>query len=257
MARLHDEYRDVGTPGSDHVGEARKQQQSLVCRRVDEGHERTRFLGRQHGRPVDRRFDRRADEPDFLAVVVGQEPTACERMVHVVEIPCFVIAEAADGKRGGDASRSRARHRFQDHRVPVAGDQLVRRELVQELIKEREVLPRLRAIGSRLVVVARQEQCDRHALDGVLDDLAFGHASFLVSTFAFTVRRRKARGIDALRPQMFLDGEGHSTLEAGGRQDVALVAGVREPLHDRAQALRDSGGWIADAVVVHEEKAHT
>jgi hypothetical protein len=35
------------------------------------------------------------------------------------------------------------------------------------------------------------------------------------------------------------------------------MAGVREPLHDRAQALRHAGGWITDAVVIGQEKSHS
>ena len=65
---------------------------------------------------------------------------------------------------------ARARHRLEDHRVAVAGDQLVGRELVQQAVEQREVLRGLRAIGPRLVVVARQQQRDRHALDGVVHD---------------------------------------------------------------------------------------
>ena len=37
---------------------------------------------------------------------------------------------------------------------------------------------------------------------------------------------------------------------------VAVVAGVGEPVHDRAQALRHAGGRVADAVVVDEEEPH-
>ena len=70
------------------------------------------------------------------------------------------------------------------------------------------------------------------------------------------MRRREARHIDALRSQVILDGEGHGTLEAGRREDVARMTGVGEPLHDRAQALRHAGGRVADAVVVDEEKPH-
>ena len=70
------------------------------------------------------------------------------------------------------------------------------------------------------------------------------------------MRRREARHINALLSQMILDGEGHSTLEPGRREDVARVTGVCEPLHDRAQALRHAGGWVADAVVIDEQKPH-
>ena len=67
---------------------------------------------------------------------------------------------------------------------------------------------------------------------------------------------REKRRIDALLRQVILDGEGHAALEAGGRQDVARMPGILEPLHDRAQALRDASGGVADAVVIDEKKAH-
>jgi hypothetical protein len=38
---------------------------------------------------------------------------------------------------------------------------------------------------------------------------------------------------------------------------VARVTSVREPLHDRAQALGHASGWVRDAVVIDEEKPHT
>ena len=46
--------------------------------------------------------------------------------------------------------------------MPVAGDQLIGSEILEELVEQRQVLPGLRAIGSRFVVVARQQQRDRH-----------------------------------------------------------------------------------------------
>ena len=56
--------------------------------------------------------------------------------------------------------------------------------------------------------------------------------------------------------KMLLNRKGDRALEAGGREDVARMARVGEPLHDRAQALRHTGGRVSDAVVVHEEKPH-
>jgi hypothetical protein len=64
------------------------------------------------------------------------------------------------------------------------------------------------------------------------------------------------RRVEALLRQVILDGEGHTTLEAGGCQDVTGVPRVPEPRHDRAQALGDASGGIADAVIVDEENAH-
>jgi hypothetical protein len=34
------------------------------------------------------------------------------------------------------------------------------------------------------------------------------------------------------------------------------VSRIGQPLDDRAQAMRDPGRWIADAVVVDQKKAH-
>jgi hypothetical protein len=34
------------------------------------------------------------------------------------------------------------------------------------------------------------------------------------------------------------------------------MAGVGEPFHDRAQALRHAGGRVADAMVIDEEESH-
>src|SRR5438105_3284770 len=73
----------------------------------------------------------------------------------------------------------------------------------------------------------------------------------------FTFRRlREKRRIDALLYQVILDGEDHAALEAGGRQDVARMPGILEPLHDRAQAVRDASRGVADAVVIDEKKPH-
>mgnify|MGYP003694413723 CR=1 FL=1 len=84
-------------------------QQAFVRRRVDEGHERARLGGRHNRRPLERRLDRRADEAHLVAVVVGQKLAARERVIDVLEVPRLVVAEAADGERGGDAALPRAR----------------------------------------------------------------------------------------------------------------------------------------------------
>jgi hypothetical protein len=57
-------------------------------------------------------------------------------------------------------------------------------------------------------------------------------------------------------PQVFADGEGHVALEASRREDMAGVAGIGQPLDDRAQALRDAGGRVADAVIVGQQESH-
>ena len=141
--------------------------------------------------------------------------------------------------------------------MPVAGDQLIGREIIQELVEQCKVLAGLATIGAGLVVVARHQQRDRHVLHGVVHDRSIRNAPFLAGLSGWSWRQREERCIDTLASQVIFDREGHSTLETGGREDVALMAGVRQPLHDRAQALRHAGGWVADAVVIHEEEAHS
>ena len=60
--------------------------------------------------------------------------------------------------------------------MPVAGDQLVGREVVEQLVEQRQELRGLRAIGPRFVVMARQQQRDRHVADGVVHDRPVGAA---------------------------------------------------------------------------------
>jgi hypothetical protein len=246
---LDDEHGDVRATRAQHVRQAREQEQALVRRRVDEGHECARVDGRNHRRPIDGRLDRRADQPYFFAVHVGQKLTAGEGMVDVLEVPRLVVAEAANRKGGSNAALPRLRERREDHCVSVAGDRLVGREIVEETRQQPEELPRLRAIGPRLVVVARQEQRDGHAAHRVVHDGPFGSPSLVF-------RPLEQRRIGALLLQVLLDGEGHTALEARCRQDAAVVSCIREPLHDRPQALRDAGGRIADAVVIDEQEPH-
>ena len=122
---------------SEHVGEPREQQQPLVRRRVDERHERARFGRRDDGGPVDRRLERRADQPDFVAIQVGQELAARERVIDVGEVATVVVAESAHREGSRDAALPCARHRLENHRMAVAGDQLIGRELVEKPIEQR------------------------------------------------------------------------------------------------------------------------
>jgi hypothetical protein len=61
---------------------------------------------------------------------------------------------------------------------------------------------------------------------------------------------------DALLSQVIRDSERHSALEAGRCEDVARMTAICQPFHDRPQALCDAGGWVADAVVIDQEKSH-
>jgi hypothetical protein len=105
-------------------------------------------------------------------------------------------------------------------------------------------------------MVPRQQQRDRHVSDAVVDDRASGRSRRLAAGSGSLGGGCRRRERDALLPQVFLDREGHRTLEAGSRQDMARMTGVREPLHDRSEAVRDPGRRIADAVIVNEKKAH-
>jgi len=66
----------------------------------------------------------------------------------------------------------------------------------------------------------------------------------------------EAGAVDAALSKVFPDREGHRALESRRRQDVAGVAGIGQPSHDRAEALRHAGGRIADAMIVREKKPH-
>jgi hypothetical protein len=55
---------------------------------------------------------------------------------------------------------------------------------------------------------------------------------------------------------MFLDRERDGAFEAGRREDVARMARIGEPSHDRAETLRHTSGWVVDAVVIGQEKPH-
>ncbi len=121
---LHHQDRNVRSTGSQHDSKAREQQRALVPRWIDERHECAR-LGRRHDRrPIDRRVHRRAHQAHSVAVMIGQEPAARERMINVIEIPRFVVTKTANRKRRRDAAAPRPRHRLEDHRMSVAGDQL-------------------------------------------------------------------------------------------------------------------------------------
>jgi hypothetical protein len=56
--------------------------------------------------------------------------------------------------------------------------------------------------------------------------------------------------------EVVLDREGNASFEAPGGQYMAGVPGIREPLDDGPEAVRDSGRRIADAVIVYEKKPH-
>ena len=139
VARLDDEDRNVRPARSQHVGQAREQKQAFVCRRVHEGHERPRFGWRFNRRPVDWRLERRAFERRLSAVHVGQELTARERVVDILEVSSCVIAKTSYGERRRHAAPSRARHGFEDHRMAVAGDELIRLELVHQALEHRQI----------------------------------------------------------------------------------------------------------------------
>ena len=225
VSRLHDKDRNVGPSRSEHVGEPREQPQPFVRRRVDEGHERARLRRRHHRRPLERWLERSAHETHALAVQVGQELAARERVVDVREVPLVVVAEPSHGECRHDAARLRSRHRLQDHRVAVAGNEVRRREFGDELVEQRQIPRRLGTVRPQFVMVPRTQHGDRHLLDAVAHDA-----------------RGAPRRVNALLPQVFFKRESHPALEAGRREDMARMTGVGEPLDDRAKTLRHTGG---------------
>ena len=126
----------------------------LVRRGVDEGHERARFAGREHFRPLDRRLDGRADQPHLLAIEIGQELAAREHVVGVLEVAPLVVAEPAHGEDGGGPACAGRCQRQPDHRMGVAGNHLVGGNRIQHLFEQPLVLSRLAAMRPRFVVVA-------------------------------------------------------------------------------------------------------
>ena len=210
---------------------------------------------RDDGGPVDRRLDRRADEAHLVAVDVGQVLAAGEGVIDVGEMFRRVVAEAADGKRGRDAAAAGALHRLEDHRVAVAGDQLVGLEVVDQTIEQAKKLCAFRPIRPRLVVVAGHEQRHRDVADGVVHDWTIG-CPLAAGLPRRAPVRRAGRQLDPLISQVLLDGEGDVALEAGRRQHLALMTRVFQPLDDGSQALRHARGRVADAVVVHQQKSH-
>ena len=68
--------------------------------------------------------------------------------------------------------------------------------------------------------------------------------------------RSGEREKDTTLLQVFLDREGDPALETGRRENVAHMARIGEPSHDRAEALGHTRGWVADAVVIGQEKPH-
>ena len=75
-------------------------------------------------------------------------------MIDVLEVAAARSSRSPGPRSAVVMPRRRAsRHRREDHRVAVAGDQLIGREVVEQRLEEREVLRRLGAIGSGLVVM--------------------------------------------------------------------------------------------------------
>ena len=125
-------------------------------------------------------------------------------VIDILEIPSGVIAKASYGERGRDAARVGARHGFEDHRMAVAGDELIGRELVHQPLEQREEPSGLGAIGTRFVVVARQEQRDRYASDVVVHAGRFAAPPMRPRRAADGIRA----GARTLLREVFFDREG-------------------------------------------------
>lgn len=121
----------------------------------------------------------------------------------------------------------------------VAGNDLVWIEIPQEVVEQREKPARLGWVGPRFVIVTSQQQRDGDAAHSV------GHD-----------RRRRVRIVirqfETELSKMLLDRETDRRFESASRQDMARVAGFRQPSHDGQEALGYAGGRVADAVVVNQ-----
>ena len=212
LSRLHDEHGNVRPTRAEHVREPREQQQPLVRRRMHEGDERPRVFGRDDAGPVDRRFDRRADQPYLALVHAGQKPAARERMIDVGKILPFVIAEPAYRIRRRLAALSCSRHRLEDHRMAVGRDQDVRGELVQQRVEQRDELRRFRAIGVPLVFVPGEEQRDADLPDRVAHDRTAWQARRPGLSPRARRRSLELRALHALLCEVLFDREGHRAL---------------------------------------------
>jgi hypothetical protein len=138
--------------------------------------------------------------------------------------------------------------------MAIGRDHLIGTESVEQTFEDRQELRRFGAIRPRLVVVAGQQQRDRHAADGVVDHRSIGRSTLFIPSGS--PGRHAHRYGGALPRQMFLDRVGDGAFETSRGEDVARVSRVGQPLHDGPQALRDTGNRIADAVVVDQEKTH-
>ena len=211
-------------------------------RRVHEGDEGPRFDRRQHRVPVDGRLERCADQTNRRVVAGGEKGAAGKGVIDVLEVGP-AVSVTAERKRSGQAARACALERDLDHRMGVAGDDLIGRKSVQEIRHELEVLLRLGRIGRRFVVVPGQEERHRHAACVIVDD----RPPQVVGA---------GRHAHPQAVQVIFDREPVNAPEAGRGEDVTGMAGIREPRHDRAKALRDAGRGVADAVVVDQQESH-
>ena len=142
--------------------------------------------------------------------------------------------------------------------MPVACDQLVGSEIVQELSSSARYCVASARSGRDSSLWRVSSNVTGTSAHCVMHDRPVCHAPlFCPTVWPARSATPGATQVNALLSQVILDRKGDGTLEPGRREDVARVTGVCEPLHDRAQALRHASGWVTDAVVIDEEKPHT
>ncbi len=205
---------------------------------------------RETDRPFDRRLERRADEPDSVAVELGQELAAGEGVIDVLEVARVVVAKPSHGEGRGDAARPRPRHAPPGSSGGRCRRSADRARSRQQSVEQRQVL---RCLARDPAAIRRCAASS--AASPARRSTRVAHDRTRAVVRRDCARRSRCDAVDACARCSSIVNVTRA-LEARGREDVAGMPGVREPLDDRAQALRHAGGRIADAVVVDEEKSH-
>ena len=110
-------------------------------------------LGASTAHPVDRRFDRRAQQAYLLHMHITDMLAAGEHVVDVLEITTVVVPVAAHAVDRDDAAFAGGFQPQQNHGMRITGDDLIGHELVEDFAQQREIC----------AVSARRENLRRYA----------------------------------------------------------------------------------------------